>query len=47
MAAGGDNKAKNFVVHDLRNIDVVKHKFGTRQLEELVAESNEESMNTN
>jgi hypothetical protein len=26
---------------------LVKHKFGTRQLEELVAESNEESMNIN
>ncbi|EFA02231.2 periodic tryptophan protein 1 homolog [Tribolium castaneum] len=46
IAAGGDNKSNNFLVHDLRNIDVVKHKFGDRQLEELVAESTEESMNT-
>ncbi|XP_044255821.1 periodic tryptophan protein 1 homolog [Tribolium madens] len=46
IAAGGDNKSNNFLVHDLRNIDVVKHKFGDRPLEELVAENNEESMNT-
>ncbi|RZC39972.1 periodic tryptophan protein 1 -like [Asbolus verrucosus] len=46
IAAGGDNKSNNFVVHDLRNIDVVKHKFGERQLVELVPEGNEESMNS-
>ncbi|KAJ3658645.1 hypothetical protein Zmor_010372 [Zophobas morio] len=46
IAAGGDNKSNNFLVHDLRNMDVVKNTFGTRQLEELVPDTNEESMNT-
>ncbi|XP_044749642.1 periodic tryptophan protein 1 homolog [Coccinella septempunctata] len=35
IAAGGDNKDGNFIVYDVRNIDVVKHKFENREVKRL------------
>ncbi|XP_018320830.1 periodic tryptophan protein 1 homolog [Agrilus planipennis] len=38
IAAGGDNKSKNFLVYDLRNVDPVRHRFESRNLIQLVPE---------
>ncbi|KAF2882098.1 hypothetical protein ILUMI_24101 [Ignelater luminosus] len=38
VAAGGDNKSNNFTVFDLQNIDVVKHRFESRSLVQLVSQ---------
>ncbi|KAK9719807.1 hypothetical protein QE152_g22469 [Popillia japonica] len=43
IAAGGDKKSNNFTVLDLFSVDVVKHRFGSRQLVELVAEQGSKS----
>ncbi|KAK9875592.1 hypothetical protein WA026_009395 [Henosepilachna vigintioctopunctata] len=37
IASGGDKKSNNFVVYDIRNIDVVKQRFESRQLVQLVS----------
>lgn len=39
LAIGGDNKSNNFTVFDLRNDDVIKHTFASRNLVQLVPES--------
>ncbi|KAL3265781.1 hypothetical protein HHI36_009979 [Cryptolaemus montrouzieri] len=42
ISVGGDKKSNNFTVYDLQNIDVVKHKFETRELVQLVPSTSSE-----
>ncbi|KAG5884791.1 hypothetical protein JTB14_010854 [Gonioctena quinquepunctata] len=43
ITVGGDNKSHNFSVFDLQNIDVVKQTFESRELIQLVSDTNEDS----